>query len=216
MQMKVVVKVQVWLKVLWVVVTVFSVASLIWFILGSTSYFQRDLDILGTYILIQAWIPALVITVLSIVLLLKGWIPFNRVAYGGFFLGLILLSILSVLLIQSVSTQGWLNEKITSDSLKITSDNKYEYRIDLINLFQKNSHARLYLKVVDTKVEKNIPIDIQTIKIMGLENKKVNNWVMLVPTDVSSRYILYTTKELHIPEERFEIDITEGTSKKLK
>jgi hypothetical protein len=212
-----VMKVQIWFKSLWVVVTIFSAVSLVWFLLGSTSNFHRALDIVGTYLLIQAWIPALAIMILSIVLLIKGWTPSSRVTYIGFFSGLILLLFLSVSLIQNVSAQGWLNEKNTSDSLKITSDGKYEYRINLINLFQKNSHARLYLKVVSTGEELRIPIDIQTDKIVGLGVKKVNNWVMLEPLDVSSsRYILYTTKELGITEERFEIDIIEGTSKKLE
>lgn len=52
------------------------------------------------------------------------------------------------LLITVFSTQGWLTEKITSDSLKITADNKYEYRVELINVFLINSHARLYVKVL--------------------------------------------------------------------
>lgn len=212
-----VMKVQIWLKILWIVVTIFSAVSLVWFLLGSTSNFHRVLDIVGTYLLIQAWIPALAIMILSIVLLIIGWTPSSRVTYIGFFSGFILLLFLSVSLIQNVSAQGWLNEKITSDSLKISSDGKYEYRINLINLFQKNSHARLYLKVVSTGEELRIPIDIQTDKIVGLGVKKVNNWVMLEPLDVSSsRYILYTTKELGITEQRFELDIIEGTSKKLE
>lgn len=129
---------------------------------------------------------------------------------------MILLTILSVYLIQSVSTQGWLTEKITSDSLKITEDDKYEYRVDLINVFQKNSHARLYVKSAATGEEISIPVDIHTDKIVGLGIKKINNWVIMKPSNESNRYSLYTTKELGIPEEIFEIDLLTGTSKRLE
>jgi hypothetical protein len=210
-----VMKLQIWFKILWIVVTIFSAVSLVWFLLGSTSNFNRDLDIVGTYLLIKAWIPALAITILSIVLLLKGWTPSSRVTYIGFFSGLILLLFLSVSLIQNVSAQGWLKEKVTSDSLKITVDEKYEYRINLINLFQRNSHAQLYLKDLGSGKETLIPVDIQTKKIVGLGVKKVNNWVMFEPTETASQYILYTTKELGIPEEKFKIDIFAGTSSRV-
>ncbi|MFC4305963.1 hypothetical protein [Cohnella boryungensis] len=132
-----------------------------------------------------------------------------------FFIGLVVSISLSVALSQSVSTYGWANEKIESDTVKVTADNKYEYRIDLINLFQKNSHARLYLKDSDSGTETHIPVDIQTRKIVGLGVEKVNHWVMLETTDTASEYILYTTKELGIPEEKFKIDIIAGTSSRV-
>jgi len=108
------------------------------------------------------------------------------------------------------------NEKIESDSVKVTVDKKYEYRIDLINLFQRNSHARLYLKDLGSGKETYIPVDIQTSKIVGLVVGKVNHWVMLEPTDNSfQQYILYTTRELGIPEEKFKIDTIAGTSSRM-
>ncbi len=133
-----------------------------------------------------------------------------------FYVGLLLLLLFSVFLFKGVHIQGWLTEKITSDSLKVTSDKKYEYRIDLINVFQKNSRGRLYVKNVASGEEMSIPIDIHTSRIVGLGIKKVNNWVMIEPTDESSRYILYTTKELGIPEEKFEIDVGTSTSRRLE
>ncbi|MCM1988850.1 hypothetical protein [Oceanirhabdus seepicola] len=106
---------------------------------------------------------------------------------------MILFLIFSVFLIQSVNTQGWLTEKITSDPLKITSDEKYEYRIDLINVYQINSRARLYIRNVSTGEEMNIAIDIQTDKIATLMISEDIDWVIMEPSGVSDRYILYTT-----------------------
>jgi hypothetical protein len=170
------------------------------------------MDIIGTTIFWGAAIPVLLFVGLFTIMLIKGWAPTSGGQYVAIIIGLIISILLSAVLIQSVNTHGWANAKIESDSIKITADNKYEYRIDLINLFQRNSHARLYLKDVGSGEEIYIPVDIQTSKIVGLGVKEVNHWVMLEPTVISSQYILYTTKELDIPEERFKIDILARTS----
>ncbi|WP_199616628.1 hypothetical protein [Paenibacillus alkalitolerans] len=204
-----------WLRLLTVVLILFSISSLIWFFVGSTAYFQRMMDIIGTTILIGAGVPVLVLAILYTILSVKGWTPTSSAVYVGFFSGLLLLTLLSASLIHSVNSHGWMKEKIASDTLKITEDGKYEYRIELINLFQRNSRAQLYLKDVGSGEEKYIPVDIQTRKIAGLGVKKVNNWVVLEPAGTSSRYILYTTRELGIPEEKFEIDIMAGISSRL-
>ncbi|NBI31020.1 hypothetical protein [Chengkuizengella marina] len=203
------------LKIPWVLLTIFSTASLVWFLLGSTANFQRSLDLVGTVTLIIVWIPNFIITVVSIVLLIKGWIPSSLVTYAGFIICMIILVISSVSLFQGVNTKGWLTEVIRSDQLKITSDEKYEYRIDLINVFQKNSSARLYVRNMSTGEEANIPVDIHVDKIRGLRTIDID-WVIMELSDVPNRYILYTTKELGIPEEKFEIDVVTGTSRRLK
>jgi hypothetical protein len=206
-----------WLKILWVVAIVISFASLAWFLLGSTANFQRSLDLIATITLIFFWIPSLVLTILAILLLIKGWTPSSNGAYAGFFFGVILLLLLSVFLVKGVNTNGWLTERITSDSLKITSDKKYEYRIDLINVFQKNSRARLYVKNVSTGKEMDVPVDIHTKKIVVLMTRKEGmDWVLMEPTDSPDRYNLFTAEELDIPQEQFEIDVVTETSRRLK
>jgi hypothetical protein len=174
------------------------------------------MDIIGTTVFWSAAVPTFLLIGLFTILIIKGWTPTSGGQYVVVFIGLVVSISLSVGLSQSVSKYGWANEKIESDTVKVTADNKYEYRIDLINLFQKNSHARLYLKDSGSGTETHIPVDIQTRKIVGLGVKKVNHWVMLEPTDNSSGYILYTTKELGIPEEKFEIDVKTGTSVRLE
>lgn len=207
---------QVSLRLLMIVVILFSTSSLVWFLLGSTAFFQRGMDIIGTTYFWGAAVPVLLFDGLFTLLLIKGWNPKSGEQYVAISIGLIISILLSAALIQSVNAHGWANEKIKSDSIKITADNKYQYRIDFINLFQRNSHARLYLKDVGSGEEIYIPVDIQTSKIVGLRVSKVNHWVMLEPTDTSSQYILYTTKELGIPQEKFKIDITAGTAGRLK
>lgn len=205
----------IWLRILLIAIIIFSASSFVWFLLGSTAYFQRGMDILGTTYLWGAGIPVLLFAILFTILLIKGWTPTSGIDYVGICVGIVIVTLLSSALIQSVSTHGWANEKIKSDTLKITADEKYEYRVDLINLFQRNSRARLYLKDVSSGEETYIPIEIQTRKIVGLRVSEVNHWVKLEPTDNASVYILYTTKELGIPEERFKIDILAGTSSRV-
>ncbi|MEC0202763.1 hypothetical protein P4H39_09000 [Paenibacillus lautus] len=207
---------QIWLRLLLIVVIIFSVSSFIWFLLGSTAYFQRGMDIIGTTVFWGAAIPVLLFVGFFTIMLIKGWNPTSRLEYVGISVALLFSILLSIALIQSVSDHGWADEKIESDLIKITEDKKYEYRIDLINLFQKNSRARLYLKDVGSGEVLYIPIDIQTHKIVGLGVKKINHWVILEPTNNDFQYILGTTQELGIPEERFKIDIIAGTSSRVK
>ncbi|MFC5405721.1 hypothetical protein [Cohnella soli] len=209
-------RVQIWLKVIWSFASLFSLFSLLWFILGATANFQRSLDLVSSVTLVFVGIPTFVITVLSIRLLFKGWIPTGGGMNVGLYSGILILFALSAVLIKSVHTEGWLSEKVTSDSIKYTLDNKYEYRIELINLFQKNSWARLLVKSVTTKEVKTIPVDIPTDRIAGIGTKKVNNWVWLEASEVLNHYTLFTTKELGIPEMKFDIDIASGTSQRLE
>ncbi len=110
---------KVWLRILLILSIIFSASSFVWFLLGSTAYFQRGMDIIGTTYLWGGGIPVLLFAVLFIVILIKGWTPTSRVDYVGICLVVVLSTVLSVALFQSVSTHGWANEKIKSDSIKL-------------------------------------------------------------------------------------------------
>ncbi|RRJ63431.1 hypothetical protein EHV15_11230 [Paenibacillus oralis] len=119
----------VWLRLLLIMLIIFSALSFVWFLLGSTAYFQRGMDIKGTTYLWGAGIPVLLFAILFTTLLIKGWAPTSGVDYAGICVGLVSTRLISAALIQSVNTHGWANEKIRSDSLKITADERYEYQI---------------------------------------------------------------------------------------
>ncbi|KOP65495.1 hypothetical protein AMS62_09705 [Bacillus sp. FJAT-18019] len=206
----------IWLRLSIKAIIVFSASSFLWFLIGSTAYLQRAMDIIGTTYLLIVGIPVFLFAILFTILLIKGWTPTSGVHYIGICVGLVISILLSAILIYSVNSHGWTKEKIQSDSLKTTIDGKFEYRIELINLFQRNSNARLYLRDVGSGEEKYIRVNIQTRKIIVLGVKDVNHWIILEPTDKPSDYFLSTTKELGIPEEKFEIDIATRTSRKLE
>lgn len=206
----------IWLRFLIIGIIVLCASSFLWFVIGSTSYLQRGMDIIGTTYLMIAGIPILLLGVLAAALLIKGWAPISGIHYIGIFVGLVTSILLSIILLHSVNSQGWTKDDINKDTLKAMVNGNYEYRIELINLFRRNSNAKLYLRNVDSGEEKYIPVNIQTHKIVALGLKDVNHWIKLEPTVDPSRYILYTTKELGIPEEKFEIDIGAETSIRLQ
>lgn len=62
----------IWLKFLLILLMIFNLSSFVWFLLGSTAYFQRGMDIMGTTYLWGAGIPVLLITIVFTIFLFKG------------------------------------------------------------------------------------------------------------------------------------------------
>lgn len=203
------------LRILSITLSIAGILSFAWFLLGSTAYFQRGMDIVGTTYLWGGGVPLLLLCILFMVLVIKKWTPMDTSDYVGFYATATISVLLSAALAQSVATQGSV-EKFRSDTLKITTDGAYEYQIDLINLFQRNSRAQLYLKHVSTGEEQRIPLSIQTQEMITLSMGKVNHWARLEPTEDKMQYILHTTEELGIPEESFIINVEEGRVSRLE
>lgn len=124
--------------------------------------------------------------------------------------------ILSITLYKNVNTSGWLHEQITTDTLQVTEDGKYEYQLELINALQKNSYSQIYMKNVYTEEETRIPLDMPINKIKVLFIKEDYYWTKLEPTSKIDTYILETTMEFPFPGERYEIDIKNGEAKKME
>jgi hypothetical protein len=202
-----------WIKIPWILAIILNLVSMIWFLFGTTANFQRSLDLVGTVTLIFCWVPSLLIVYLSINALIKELPPTN---FRVLVLILVLL-ILAVNLFKAVDTEGWLYDDITSHPIKTTTDGKYEYRIELINLFQKNSSERLYLRSVSTSKESFIPININTEKVgaISISSEDDWKWAEMSPTDVPDHYYLITTDELPVPTKKFLIDVKKGSSSML-
>jgi hypothetical protein len=203
-----------WIKIPWILAIILNLVSMIWFLLGTTANFQRSLDLVGTVTLIFCWIPSLLIVYLSINALIKESSPTNfRVL-----ILIIVLLILAVNLFKAVNTTGWLYDDITSDPIKTTTDGKYEYRTELVNLFQKNSRAQLYLRNVSNEQEIYIPLEVNTNEIHGIEVSSTEDWMwaVLSKSNLPDHYELTTTEKLPVPQKRFLINIKKGTAGILK
>lgn len=158
------------LRILWILAIILCALSLIWFVLGTTANFQRPLGLVSTFRMIYLGIPAVLLIIFVTRLLLKGVLPSSAFVNVA---GVVLLLLLSVTLFRGVNTQGWLTESVRGDIVKTTKDLQYEYKIELINIFQKNSRARLYVKSTSTGEEKRIPVQIKTNEIVAYSG---DNW----------------------------------------
>jgi hypothetical protein len=186
---------------------------MIWFLLGTTANFQRSLDLVGTVTLIFCWIPSLLLVYLSINALIKKSPPTN---FRVLILVIVLL-FLAVNLFKAVNTAGWLYDDITSDPIKTTIDGNFEYRIELVNLFQKNSRAQLFLRNVSNGQEVYIPLEINTneIHVIGISSTEDWMWAVLSKSNIPNHYELTTTEKLPVPQKRFLINIKKGTARIL-
>ncbi len=202
-------------KILLIMTVIICVVAQIWFVLGNTANFQRSLDLIATYRFVYLLIPSILVTAFSIRALVKDRNK-SDCAYYMLLSCVVLLAYFSFFLFKGVNKEGWLTEKVLSDSLRITADKKFEYRLDLINLFQKNSHANLHIRNLTTGEEKNIKVDLCTSKIVTIGSGDDTVWAVMEPSNVPERYILYTTKKLRIPYEKFEVDTLKGTLVRLE
>jgi len=201
-------------KIAWISITILSIVPIIWFILGSTAFFNRSLDLIATTYLVSLWVPLLLLFILSTTLLLVGWSPSNKNNIMPLWILLLVIITLSLLVIRVVHTSGWLHDRIFSDPKRITSDGKYEYNTDLVNLFQKNSHERIYIRNIETGEELYIPVKLIDIKIHGIGISTDDDWAwtLMNSTDSPNQYELITTEELPVTKKRFLIDISNCTS----
>ncbi|MDH6348696.1 MULTISPECIES: hypothetical protein [unclassified Brevibacillus] len=204
-----------WLKVMWVITILVNLSGVIWFVLGSTANFQRGIDLISTVILVYLGIPSILLIVVSSFLLLKKWSPARWWEVIGVFMIMTAMLVLTPHLYKNVETSGWLTEKLETDSIQQTSDQRYMYCLELINLFQQNGSARLYLKNANTREELRIAVDLSLTKIQGISWGEVPRFIKLEPTNDANIYILHTTESFPIPNEKFEIHIQEKTSVKI-
>ncbi len=86
-----------WIRYIWIFSIIVNILSLVWYILESTTYFQRGLDLLSTVILIFMGIPSSLLSLGSILLLKKGWVPNGKMSYT------VLLIVILILFLYSIS-----------------------------------------------------------------------------------------------------------------
>ncbi len=193
-----------YLRVIILLILIEGLVSSIWFLLGATHYFQRGLDLIATAYFAGLAIPMLIF----IYLLAKKWTPRDKEQRRLLYTLAIINTLFAVVLVGSLYTEGWTNTYTQTDSLQMTDDQKYEYQIELVNLFQRNSYAQLHLRRIESNTQSSIRIDMNTNDIKALGVGKINHWIKLKSTASSGKYILRTTEDLGIPEESFMIDMS--------
>lgn len=191
------------IKIIWILSAITVSLSMIWFLIGSTACFQRKFDLVRTVVFLVVWLPAFSLVILSVLALKKGWFPVNVLGRIGMVVAVIVLSLIFVTtLIRNTSMYGWIKESVVKDYTQTTIDEKYEYRLELVNVFQRNSYARIYIKNIVNGEETTMPLDIpikeKNVIIGGegyisSETDVLLVWSKMMPSDAEDIYILTTT-----------------------
>ncbi|WP_440110719.1 hypothetical protein [Paenibacillus sp. QZ-Y1] len=207
-----------WIKYIWITTIFINVAIFIWFLVGATSNFQRSLDLVGMPIMIFYGVPSLMINMISIVILMKKWnsrLNIMTMIVGGVFIFILLFCTPAFVTALQNTVEG---DQVESDPVSYTTDQKYEYNIELINMSQRNNQVNLIVREVSGKAEKKaIPLDLDTEEIIALTTGPGSNWqwAVLEPTEKPELYKLTTTEKLGM-HKVYMIDIVEGSSQEIK
>lgn len=201
-------------KGIWIIAIAINVASLLWLIVGSTANFQRSMDIVARYTLFSIGIFSIIVISLSIFYLRKTKKQNIGIA------GCAIACVFSLLLLgcsymnqEGVVDKEWFRDSVDQDTIKSTTDGKYDYCLEIINGGQKNARQQLYVKELATKKEKYIDILIKMEPSYGYSLGTGDwAWARLKNTDHINEYILTTTSELSVPIQSFKINVDEGST----
>lgn len=100
-----------WLRLLLGCAILVGVTSFLWFLIGATALFQRGMDIIGTSILMALGIPVLLLVAAFALMLIKRWTPDSRTDFFGACVLIVLATLISAALFQSVNPRESLKEK---------------------------------------------------------------------------------------------------------
>ena len=210
-------------KIIWLISIVSVSLSMLYYLIASTAFFQRNIDLIRTVVLLVVGVPAFVFIFLSVLALKNNWFPTQFVGKISLLIVIITFSLISVTAFLRFTTPyGWIKENVLKDYTQTTIDKKYEYRLELVNLFQRNSYARIYIKNMsndyETKISLDIPVHEKEVIIggEGYTNSDLNIygvWSELTPSDTKGIYVL-TTTELFDRENSycFQINIADKTA----
>ena len=129
------------IKVIWIGAVIAVLVSMVWFILGSTAFFNRGFDLVMTGTFVFFWIPASVFVVVIVVLLKTGKIPFSMVAQIVVSVVIVAIAVFFITtFFRNTNTYGWLRERVERNNVvQTTEGGRYEYELALINPYQRNS-----------------------------------------------------------------------------
>ena len=207
-----------WIKWIWGTTVLVNLAVFIGFLVGATSNFQKSLDLVGMPIMLLCGIPSLMINMISVVILIRKWnssLSVSTMIYGCVFI-----------LILMFCTPAFINalehsvkpERVESDPVSRTSDQKYEFNLEIINMSQRNNQVNLIVKEVsDQAVKRTIPLELDAKEIVAITTGPGSDWqwTVLEPTETPEIYKLTITEKLGI-HKVYRINISEGISQEMK
>ncbi|WP_017814809.1 hypothetical protein [Paenibacillus shenyangensis] len=186
------------LKIAYGAVLAVGILTLLWMVLGATGAFQGAVDLVETIMLIVVGIPLIGLIIIG------GYNLFYTRVFTDWLRTLVPVIISAIILllsfvgISNTSTVGWLTDHVSADETRITTDGKYEYRLEIVNGTQRNSSERVYLKNRATGEEQTIkvPIGMGSAYSVAYTEGEETGWITMKPTDQSNQYIVSTTEKI--------------------
>lgn len=200
-----------WIQRIVIIAILSNIASYIWLVLSATANFQRDLDLIGTIDVVMYATISVMTLFFTISFLVHNTFSKGLVSNTVFISCTVVLLALTVSQFRAIEPARWLTERIQTHELVKTSDQQYQYRLELVNTFQSNEKVRLYLKDIHTGKESkiNLAIDLGAAYSIGSSDE---GWVHMEPTNQRHQYMMTINDVLSIPKDTFLIDTTQATS----
>lgn len=216
------------IKIIWILAIVFNFALQTYFLIGATAFFNRATGLEWGIYLRTIWIVMMILIIVSIICLILGRIPLDISSQVKLIVLIVIITILSIIIAPTpIQKEGWLDDRVSvlhytpsSEILvQTTEDGKYEYFLEVINSFQRNSRAQLFVRNVATGEETRIHLDMKNPRIstrLGGTPNRERAWSHLVISDTFPLiYILTTTWYLNDMIESFEICMETKTSRRI-
>lgn len=188
--------------------------SIVWFLFGTTANFKRGIDLVTTIKFAVIWVPAILLFLVPLIIIKSR----KRTAFQFLIWPLIIAHFfLAIQLFKSVELEGWLINGISSEPVKTTSDGLLDYRLELINLYQKNSHVRLFIHDNRTGQDIYIPIDAEASEVQRewVGEGEMWSWSSLSGMTDNNHWELSVWRIAPMPQLEFLIDIKEANSTRL-
>jgi len=169
---------------------------MVYFLLGRTAFFQARTDLITDLQIKFVLIPTLLATGGLLALLITGlkssvWANLGYLALVSFVV------LTSILLISWVHPDSLtVRERVVADVLlQTTEDGRYEYQMELVNIYQRNAQIRIFIRDLETGEEMRIPLDMDARQIRGFSGPSSReSWIVMEETEISGRYRVSTTR----------------------
>ncbi len=199
------------IRYIWMIAVLLNFSSNVLLIIAATANFQRKMDLLSRFVLCSVGIISAILIITSIAGLFSKRV--NRSAPSTFISAIIISALLLMLIpfnIHAVDSQkqGWIYDQVHSDPLRYTTDGVYTYKIELVNISNRDRSTRLYVQNNLTKEawRMDVPVQYGKDEILTFGHGEWS-WGKLVPGQNADEYELMTTSLLDAPVQHFKVDL---------
>jgi len=152
------------------IVTLAGILAAARWVFNTTRGFNRGLDLIQTVNFILLVAPLVLAAVAAAVLLARAAaLPQASVPrVPAIALSAVIAAISLALTFAPSVNPGSVRDTVFADSLRPTGDGLYEYRFEIVNAFQRNAAARLFVRDLNGGGEAHIPVNILDGSLGGL------------------------------------------------